>query len=300
MVDLTLPPSRLQAGLARWLAEPPDSLPVTFPFWIPVGPWRLHPHTLFETMAYVAGFQLYRAARRRRGDAIADGDRWSVIAAAALGAAVGSRVLYLLLDLQATRAHLTEPAYLLSGRTIVGALVGGWALTEAVKVLLGVRTRTGDLFAVPLAAAIAIGRVGCLLTGVGDGTAGLPSTLPWAFDQGDGVPRQPTALYEIVFLTLLIPLLARIPLATGGRAPSRWQTGDRFRVFLAAYLVFRLFIDALKPGLPFYGLTAIQWTCVLALVVLGRDVARWLRPSRSPPAPMSQDLTLDPEVARRV
>jgi prolipoprotein diacylglyceryltransferase len=273
---------------------------VSFPVWIPVGPWRLHPHTLFETLAYVAGFQLYRAARRRRGDAIADGDRWSVIAAAALGAAVGSRVLFLLLDVQATRAHLTQPAYLLSGRTIVGALVGGWALTEAVKVLLGVKARTGDLFAVPLAAAIAIGRVGCLLTGVSDGTAGLPSALPWAFDQGDGVARHPTALYEVAFLALLIPLLGGIRPAAAGRPPARWQTGDRFRVFLAAYLVFRLLVDGLKPGLALFGLTAIQWTCVVALAALGRDVARWLRPSRSSPAAISPDLTLDPETAPRV
>jgi len=39
---------------------------------------------------------------------------------------------------------------------------------------------------VPLAVGIAVGRIGCFLTGLDDHTYGLPTTLPWAVDFGDG------------------------------------------------------------------------------------------------------------------
>lgn len=52
---------------------------------------------------------------------------------------------------------------------------------------LGIRTSTGDLLALPLAVGITIGRIGCFLTGLSDGTFGRPSSLPWAVDFSDGI-----------------------------------------------------------------------------------------------------------------
>lgn len=248
---------------------------MTFPVWIELpGPWglRLHPHWLFETAAYFVGFRLYLAGRRRQGDQVADPTRWWLVVAAALGAAVGSRVLFLLLDPAHTWAHLGEPRTLLGGRTIVGAILGAWLTVEAAKLVLGVTSRTGDLFALPLTVAMAIGRLGCFLSGVEDHTAGLPTTLPWGLDQGDGVLRHPTALYELGFLLVLAAVLATGRL--GGASLQRHRVGDTFRVFLIAYLSWRLLIDVLKPGLRFGGLTSIQWAAVAGLVVLLPDLVR--------------------------
>lgn len=66
-----------------------------FPFYIPLGSWQLHPHLVFEALAYVVGFQVYRVSRRRRGDTIPGNTRWTIIAAAAaaVGALVGSKLL---------------------------------------------------------------------------------------------------------------------------------------------------------------------------------------------------------------
>jgi phosphatidylglycerol---prolipoprotein diacylglyceryl transferase len=128
---------------------------------------------------------------------------------------------------------------------------------------------TGDLLALPLAIGIAIGRIGCFLAGLPDQTYGLPTNLPWAWDFGDGVPRHPTQIYEIVFLVVLATVVAR------GRG---WPRGDRFKGFMVAYLSFRVVVDAIKPGVPLaLGLTAIQWAAVAGLVYYGRDIVRWLR-----------------------
>ncbi len=155
------------------------------------------------------------------------------------------------------------------GKTIIGALLGGTLAVEFVKWRTGIRRRTGDLFALPLAVGIAIGRVGCLLAGNQDDTYGNPTGLPWGIDLGDGVRRHPVQLYEIVAMLVLAICVARIQ-------PPRFAEGDRFRIFVLAYFSWRLLVDFLKPGVRFANLTVLQWTCAAALLWYSRDLWRIL------------------------
>ncbi|MEO7795577.1 MAG: prolipoprotein diacylglyceryl transferase family protein, partial [Thermoanaerobaculia bacterium] len=165
----------------------------------------------------------------------------------------------------------------LAGKSIVGAIAGGWLAVEGAKRLGGIESRTGDLLAIPLAAAIAIGRIGCLLTGAVDHTFGAPTTLPFAFDFGDGVRRLPMPLFESAFLVALVIVLAR----WRARQPAQ---GDLFRGFVAAYFAWRLVVDFWKHAdCRWFGLSMIQWVTVLALLVLAPDLRRWLT-GRRPPA----------------
>jgi phosphatidylglycerol:prolipoprotein diacylglycerol transferase len=231
---------------------------------------ELQLHWLFETIAYVVGFRLYLWHRRRRGDVIGDGPRWSIVAAAIAGAALGSKLLYWLEDPALTLQHANDLMFLMAGKTVVGGLVGGLIAVEATKKVIGVRESTGDLFAVPLALGIAIGRIGCFLAGLQDHTYGLPTSLPWGVDFGDGIARHPTQLYEAAFLAWLAWYLARASL----RQPPP-VNGDLYKLFMVSYLGLRLAIDFIKPGLAFGGLTSIQWVCLLTLVHYRRDIARW-------------------------
>src|SRR5215831_2225954 len=121
---------------------------MSFPVYLPIGPFNLHPHVVFETLAYAIGFRVYLAMRSRSGDAIDDANRWWVVAAAAMGAVVGCKVLYWFEDPSATVAHWRDPVYLMGGKTIVGALIGGLFAVELMKWHLGVKRRTGDVFVV--------------------------------------------------------------------------------------------------------------------------------------------------------
>ena len=56
--------------------------------------------------------------------------------------------------------------------------------------------RTGARFALPFAVGVAVGRIGCFLSGLDDFTHGTPTTLPWGHDFGDGILRHPVQLYE--------------------------------------------------------------------------------------------------------
>ncbi|MGI4830354.1 MAG: prolipoprotein diacylglyceryl transferase [Janthinobacterium lividum] len=222
-----------------------------------------HPalHPVFEALGYTLGFAAYKQARRRAGDVLDEQQRWSVIAAAAIGAMLGSRLLGLLE--QAPRVHLVWSQVFLpgGGKTIIGGLLGGWFAVEMTKKIHGITTRTGDLFAVPLCIGIAVGRIGCFLSGLADDTYGKPTSLPWAVDFGDGIGRHPTQAYEILFLialTVLLHWLAKRPHANG----------SIFRFFLAAYLSWRLFVDFLKPQPLVAGINLIQWACLVGLLTL--------------------------------
>ena len=257
---------------------------MTFPVYIPIGPWQVHPHLFFETLSYFIGFRVYLALRRRAGDTVIVPYRWATLSCAAAGAALGARVLAWLANPDAT---YDLASVLLGGKTIIGGLVGGLIAVELVKLAMGIRRSTGDLYAPALAVAIAIGRIGCLLTGVADDTSGTPTSLPWGMDLGDGVPRHPTQIYEIVALAaMVVPLwrLARrtmaVAAATGvDAAPSRvtvLREGDAFKAFMIAYLGVRLLVDFVKPyPAVFLGLGVLQWTCVLTIAYYGRDIRRW-------------------------
>jgi prolipoprotein diacylglyceryltransferase len=195
-----------------------------------------------------------------------DDQRWLIIAAAAVGALVGSRVLGILEQIPV--AHITWASLVApGGKTIVGGLLGGWVAVEVVKRIRHIQSRTGDLFAVPLCVGIAVGRIGCFLAGMADGTYGTPTSLPWGVDFGDGIPRHPTQLYEIVFLAGLAWLLHRLD-----ERPH--VPGILFRVFMAAYLAWRLAIDFLKPQPHVAGLNMIQWACIAGLIALAADELR--------------------------
>lgn len=242
---------------------------MTFPVVFEIGPLRIPAHPLFESLGFFLGYRSYVALRRRWGDAIPSDTRLTVIVAAALGALAGSRLLALAEDPSTWNAVTLSRIVLAGGRTIVGALLGGLIAVEWAKRRLGESRRTGDLFALPLCLGIAVGRVGCFLTGLPDHTHGLPTALPWGVDFGDGVRRHPAQLYEIV-------ALAGIALwVVAARRRTTLEPGDLFRGFMVLYLAFRLGLEAIKPGPRLIvGLTAIQMACLLGLLYYLRDVPR--------------------------
>ena len=231
---------------------------MSFPAYLHLGSVAVHPHWIFESLAYTAGFYLYRRLRRQRGDVIDSRARWWVIIAAMIGGFAGSRILSAFEDPVFLADHWLQPRLLLGGKTIVGGLVGGLIAVESVKRLLGIRVATGDLLALPLVLGIAIGRIGCFLSGLEDGSYGIATGLPWGVDFGDGIARHPTQLYEVVVLAGLGAMLIV-------RAGMTARIGDRFKLFMVVYLGFRLLVEFIKPVVRLGGLSAIQWVC-LALV----------------------------------
>lgn len=233
-------------------------------------------HGALELLAYMLGFQLYRRQRRLMADPLDDLTRWRLLAAAAFGALLGARLLAWAADPAALSAYPLWQRPLM-GKTIVGGLLGGTLGVELAKRQLGVTQRTGDVYALPLALAIVIGRIGCFLQGVSDHTAGTPTDLPWGLDQGDGIPRHPAALYEAFGVGLLgLALWAR-------QRRGAYQRGDLFRGFLLGYAALRFSLEFIKPYPRLAGLTLYQWACLALFAAWHADLRRLLLPSQREP-----------------
>ena len=156
-----------------------------------------------------------------------------------------------------------------SGQSVVGGLLGGWLGVEIGKKIGGITSRTGDDFVAPILLGLVIGRTGCFVAGLYDGTYGVHTTLPWGVDFGDG-SRHPTQLYE--WLAALIALIT-LP---KWRQYFAHEQGLSFRVLMFGYLLWRLIIDSIKP-VPagwWLGMSGIQWVCLFALLVMAATYRR--------------------------
>lgn len=242
-----------------------------FPVYISIGYWQIHPHLLFEFLAYPIAFSILLKQKIRK-QSIAPSQNSSIIVGAMVGALLGSKILVLLQHIYLIWQNLQIWFLLLiQGKTIVGALLGGLIGVEFTKKLIGVKTSTGDAFVYPLIVGIAIGRIGCFLTGLSDKTYGVATNLPWGVDFGDGIYRHPTQLYEIIFL-LALGIFLKI------RSNYNRKPGDIFKFFMVAYLGFRLIVDFLKPDfhiLP--GFSAIQIACIFGLTYYYRSIFEILK-----------------------
>lgn len=249
----------------------------------PVPVFGLHPHLVFDVLSLFVGTQLFWWLRRR----VPQGRRWStdqtlsLAAGCIIGAFLGAKLIVLLEDPAFTLRYWREPAFWAGGKSIVGALLGGLVGVELAKKLEGVRESTGDAFVLPLCVGLAVGRVGCFLSGLEDDTYGTLTALPWGIDLGDG-PRHPTPLYEIAFalgFAAALPAIRR----------RQVEAGDSFRLFMVAYFAFRFVEEFVRVSpRPYLGLTVYQVACALGLAYYLRDaptrrrLARLARASHKP------------------
>jgi phosphatidylglycerol:prolipoprotein diacylglycerol transferase len=180
------------------------------------------------------------------------------------------------------RAFLTEFFFLwfADGKTVTAGLIGAYVAVEIAKRLLDVRAKTGDSFAAPLAFAMAVGRWGCFINGCCYGT---PTDLPWGVpllvsigpDHFECVKCHPTQIYESVFHLLMGVVLL-------GLARRDLLPGNRLKLYLIAYGVYRFFTEFIRPERTDYaGLTFYQWAALLIVVGLA---AQWAWDSGRPAA----------------
>ena len=123
------------------------------------------------------------------------------------------------------------------GKTIMAGLMGGYLGVQIVEWQLRIQVR-GDDFAVPLAAAVAVGRLACFSGGCCYGTV---TSLPWGVDFGDGQPRHPSQLYESAF-----HLCAALVLYQFQRRGM--LQGRLMRAYFIAYCLYRFLTEFIRPS----------------------------------------------------
>ncbi len=225
-------------------------------------------HGLFEALAWIAAAAIGLWVRRRYPQA----------AARAFG--VRAYPLYLLvLWLGAVggayalgTVNLKLAGISADGRSILGAILGGVIVAEIYKALAGIKGSTGFVFVLPLAVAIAIGRIGCFAAGLPDYTYGMPTTLPWAVDFGDGIARHPVQLYEAIAMGAFA-LWFDLWLKRRPDAAAAWG----FYVFVAFYAAQRFLWEFLKPYPTVLGPLNVFHLACLGLVIYALAMLRRAR-----------------------
>ena len=193
--------------------------------------------------------------RTQRPIGLSRTERLALGLAAFCGGMLGAKLPFVLLDWEGFR---TGSAWLESGKTLTMGLVGGYFGVEAMKWALDIRVKTGDGFAAPVAAAVAVGRLACFSAGC---CHGVVTDLPWGVDFGDGLRRHPTQLYEFAFHATFAVVL----LALQSRGLFK---GQLIKLYVIGYLVYRFLTEFLRPepGL-WLDLTVYQWAAIVFVPV---------------------------------
>jgi prolipoprotein diacylglyceryltransferase len=220
-------------------------------------------HTAFEWFAIFVGVRLYLRSSKTSLRSLGDTRNYAVILGCILGAAIGNKAAHWFHHVDNWHLLSESPWLILQGQSIVGGLLGGLIGVELGKRYAGVTESTGDRFVTPILVGLVIGRIGCFIAGLADDTFGNPTNAPWGVDFGDGVRWHPTQLYDILFAAGAWVLLRT------WRALLAREPGLGFKLMLAGYLLWRLFIDALKPVPYAYpgGLSGLQLICLAAIAI---------------------------------
>ncbi len=206
---------------------------------ITLGPLHLRTWGMLVGLGILAGAYLTVRLARSRG--IPEDRVWTLTIVVAVAGVLGSRVLWALQPdlIGETIAH---PLRLISiwegGLTFIGGLLAAVAAAVVYLRRAGLPIlRMADVAAPGLGLGLAIGRVGCFLTGL---HPGRPTSLPWGIDYL-GAVRHPIPLYESTLgLVLLVVglLLLRRRVAPGATA----------LVVVVGYLIGRSLLDLLRAG----------------------------------------------------
>jgi phosphatidylglycerol:prolipoprotein diacylglycerol transferase len=235
------------------------------PILFTIGNHTVWAYGFFVTAGYLAGVALFLFLTKRDGLSPWTGvDLILWILPAAL---VGAKLMFILTN---WAAFMQGPSPLASGWSFQGALFG--ALTVAIVLFRKRRLdpwRWLDTAAPSLALMVAVGRVGCLMTGC---CYGAPTTLPWGIVFAEsaaappGTALHPTqAYYLFANLAILTALLIR-------RKTAAFR-GELILLFILLYVTSRSIIDPFRgaPERPWFlgTVTTYQLITIAAIAVVG-------------------------------
>lgn len=210
-----------------------------------------------------------------------------IYVAALAGAFLGAKLVYLGAEGWLHWHDKDRWLQFATGKSITGALLGGYLSVEIAKRCLGYTGVTGDWFAVIAPVGIMLGRVGCVLHGCCLGRACEPSWF--TMNDAAGVSRWPAALVELIFNAMMLGIflwmrfarrkskagrdaLPRIPNIKAEQqfGPTEYLLpGQHFHIYLMAYGLFRFAHEFLRATPQIAGPISGYQIAALLVFILG-------------------------------
>ncbi|XMB86784.1 prolipoprotein diacylglyceryl transferase [Mycoplasmatota bacterium WC44] len=197
---------------------------------------------------------------------------FEITISALLGGLIGSKIPVLIENRNLIQFNNeTLWIILVSGKSIVGGLIGGFIGIYIVKHLLGIKKmRFGNDIAPAVVLAMAIGRIGCFLTGCCYGVESHIHHL--GIDFGDGIYRYPTQLVELVFCLLLFGYFIYL------KSTRELKPGELYLTLVIYYLSFRFvieFIRATPKDVLYLSIYQVVSLLVILFIILKRKVLNY-------------------------
>lgn len=179
---------------------------------------------------------------------------------ALVGSLLGAKLAYLIAEGWFDFGKPDSWARLATGKSILGALLGGYWAVETVKSRIGYLEPTGDLFALTTPIGVIIGRLGCWMHGCCLGHRCSPSWF--SVRDGEGIHRWPSVPLEIGFnlAMLLVFVLLRW---------RRMATYQHFHLYLIAYGIFRAWHEVVRDTPRWVGPVSGYQLISMGLVAFG-------------------------------
>lgn len=214
-------------------------------------------YTFFVTLGLIIGIMIYlylaKSEKKYNDNTI------MIFAAAMIFGILGAKLPILISNFKYIVNDPTNIALYLSGRTVVGGLIGGTIGVVIVKRLLNIKDRRGNLIAPAAAIGIAIGRIGCLFQGC---CYGKPTTLGIGMNFGDDVLRHPTQIYEIIFHTTMFIVLLIL-------RKKENKPGKLFKLYVSSYFIFRFLTEFIRvEPKGFLNLSGYQIAALIGIILI--------------------------------
>jgi phosphatidylglycerol:prolipoprotein diacylglycerol transferase len=214
-----------------------------YPILFRLGGLTIYAYGFFIAIGFIVGFILATLKARKEGipfERVVDLFFYSV-----LSAILGSRILFVLINLDSYRGNLLQIFKIWEGGLV---FYGGLILAASVSIgyMRWHRLpiwKLADMFSPPIALGLVFGRIGCFFAGC---CYGKETSLPWGviFTDPNSLARlnvtlHPTQLYEAASGLAIFFFL-------NWKAKRKTFDGQIFWLFLFLYSVFRFFIEMFR------------------------------------------------------
>lgn len=224
-----------------------------------IGGFSIEAYPVMLFLALFTGILIY--VWQLRKDGIKSSNAFYIALFGIVGGTIGAKLPLIFMYWDKINSNANSLNSILQGRTIVGGLIGGMVSILIAKRIFNIKERMGNQLAIPIAIAMAIGRVGCLLRGC---CYGKETHLPWGMDFGDHILRHPTQIYEIIFDIAMVIYLSI-------RKQKGVKPGQLYSIFLNCYLSFRFLLEFIRvEKVSFIVLTDFQILCIVGLLFINR------------------------------
>ena len=210
-------------------------------------------YSVFMVIGIVAAFIVSRKLTFENYNALSSTDRTRVLLGLVPGVIVGAKLPVLL----SYGFHLS---FIISGKSIFGALMGAYIGINIVKYFYGMKGNYGDRFVIPLCVAVAFGKIGCYLNGC---CGGIETDFILNIANHCGVSVHPTQLYSSVFhviFAMVFYFLYR----------KKYLLTMHFVLYMIFYSIFRFSIEFIRTEPPIVlGFTVYQVMALISLLYFG-------------------------------